>query len=169
MRLLLQTLFFSLISLASVPSIAKLSTPDEIMQQVQERGVNSVVAELGEEYERNSIAHNISTGDNQWLQIAFKLYPNIHPKFSKQIRESLSIALINNPNYVLMLTTKHRNLSIMDICDIPSTINGSRQQKSFIRKVINSLKAAEKSSTRTNRDNIEMCLWEFEKMASSYL
>ncbi|MDX7988572.1 hypothetical protein FE392_14730 [Xenorhabdus sp. 12] len=169
MRLLLQILFFTLTGLASLPSIAKLSTPEEIMQQLQERGTNSVVAELGEEHERNVIAHNISTGDNQWLQIASKLYPNIHPKFSKQIRESLSIALINNPKDVLTLTAKNRALSIMDVCTIPSTINGATQQRSFIQKVINSLQTAEKSNTGTNKGNIEMCLWGFEKIASYYL
>ncbi|MBI6549219.1 hypothetical protein [Xenorhabdus lircayensis] len=169
MRLFTQILFFSFLSLISLPSVARLSTPDEIMQQVQERGVNAVVAELGEEHERNKIAHKISTGDSQWLQIAFKLSPNIHTKFSKKTVDALSLALINNPVEVLALAKTHRTLSSTDICNnMPSTIKGSAQQKSFIKKVVGSLNAAEKSNFGKNRDSIQMCLWEFEKVYSNY-
>ncbi|WP_338804378.1 hypothetical protein WDV76_02485 [Xenorhabdus griffiniae] len=168
MRLLSQILFFSFISLASLPSLAKFSTPAEIMQQVQERGINSVVAEINAEYKQDKIIQNIATGDKQWLQVAFKLYPNIHPEFSRQIINALSVALIENPAEVLSLTKTHRTLSFIDICNMPSTIKGLNQQKLFIKRIINSLKATEQSNKGKDQYNIEACIWEFER-ALSYM
>ncbi|MBD1226796.1 hypothetical protein [Xenorhabdus griffiniae] len=168
MRLLSQILFFSFISLASLPSLAKFSTPAEIMKQVQERGINSVVAEINAEYKQDKIIQNIATGDKQWLQVAFKLYPNIHPEFSRQIINALSVALIENPEEVLSLIKTHRTLSFIDICNMPSTIKGRSQQKLFIKRIINSLRAAEQSNKGKDQYNIEACIWEFER-ALSYM
>ncbi|PHM71364.1 hypothetical protein [Xenorhabdus kozodoii] len=197
MHLLTQVLCFSFISLASSPSLAKtsisdesmqqmrerkvnsvaadvppltkFSTPDKIMQQVRERGVNSVVAEINAEYGQEKIIQNIKTGDKQWLQIAFKLYPNTHPKFSQQIIDALSDVLIEHPVEILALTKAHRTLSFPDICNIPSTIKGLNQQRNFAKKMVTSLRAAEKYNRGENLDNIETCLWEFERMHSAYL
>ncbi|OTA19305.1 hypothetical protein Xbed_02523 [Xenorhabdus beddingii] len=168
MRLPTQILFLSLISLISFPSAAGLSTPEEIMQQLQERGVNSVVAELGERRDWSRIIHNISTGDSQWLKVAFKLSPNLHPEFTKQTINALSLALVNNPTEVLALTSKHRTISFMDICHIPTTITGLAQKQTFAKNALRSLKTVEKSDLRKNWDNIENCLWELEKSSSTY-
>ncbi|MBD2810100.1 hypothetical protein ID853_04195 [Xenorhabdus sp. Vera] len=168
MRLFTQTLFLSCIFWISVPSIAGLSTSAEIMQQVQERGVNSVVAELGESYESEKIVDSIAAGDSEWLQVAFILFPNIHPKFSKQILESLSSALINNTVEVLSLTEKHRTLVFSDICNIPPSIVSPAQQKSFINNMVSSLNKVKNSGSGKNRDNIEMCLWELERIYGGY-
>ncbi|WP_348986416.1 hypothetical protein [Xenorhabdus sp. SGI240] len=166
MRLLSQILFFSFISSASLPSVARFSTPAEIMQQVQERGVNSVVAEINAEYKQDKIIQNIATGDKQWLQVAFKLYPNIHPEFSQQIINALSVALIENPVEILSLTKVQSTPSFTDICNMPPTIRGLSQQKSFAKKMIDSLRATEKSNRGENQYNIEICLWQFEKSLS---
>ncbi|WP_338884249.1 hypothetical protein [Xenorhabdus sp. TH1] len=163
MRLLTQILCFSFISLASSPSLARFSAPAGIMQQVQERGINSVVAEINAENKQDKIIQNITTGDKQWLQVAFKLSPNIHPEFSRQIINALSVALIENPVEVLSLTNAHRTLSFTNICNMPPTIRGSSQQRSFVKKMIDSLRAAEKSSRGENQYNIENCIWQFEK------
>ncbi|WP_228005827.1 hypothetical protein [Xenorhabdus sp. BG5] len=136
------------------------------MQQVQERGVNSVVAEINAEYKKDKIIQNIATGDKQWLQVAFKLSPNIHPEFSRQIINALSVALIENPVEVLSLTKAHRTLSFTDICNMPPTIKGLSQQRSFAKKIINSLRAAEQSNRGKNQYNIEACIWEFERVFS---
>ncbi|MDC9589209.1 MULTISPECIES: hypothetical protein [Xenorhabdus] len=168
MRLLTQILFFSCMSLTSLPSIAKFSTPAKIMQQLQERGVNSVVAEINEKYEQDNMLHSISTGDTQWLQIAFKLNPNAHPKFPQKIINALSVALTENPVEVLALAKAHRTLSFTDICTIPNTLNKLDKKKEFAKKMMNSLNAAEKSNTGENRDNIEICMWEFEKARNAY-
>ncbi|MBD2783913.1 hypothetical protein ID858_08420 [Xenorhabdus sp. DI] len=169
MRLPIQILFFSFISLISLPSLAKFSTPARIIQQVQERGVNSVVAEINAEYEQDKILHHISTGDKQWLQIAFKLSPNIHPAFSQKIINALSIALVENPVEVLALTKTHRSLSFSDICNMPPTITGLGQQRAFAKKMIDSLKLAEKTNKGEDRYNIESCIWAFERAHSTYL
>ncbi|CAM3722631.1 hypothetical protein [Xenorhabdus thuongxuanensis] len=166
MRLFTQILCFSFISLASFPSLARFSTPAKIMQQVQERGVNSVVAEINAEHKQDKIIQNIATGDKQWLQVAFKLSPNIHPEFSQQITNALSVALTENPVEVLSLTKSHRTLSFTDICNIPPTIRGLSQQRAFAKKMIDSLRAAEKSNRGKNQYNIEACIWEFEKVLS---
>ncbi|MDC9615041.1 hypothetical protein PSI19_14455 [Xenorhabdus khoisanae] len=168
MRLFTQVLFFSFISLISLPSVARFATPEKIMQQVQERGVNAVVAELSEEREWSNITHNISTGDSQWVQIAFKLSQNIHPNASKQIIDALSLALVNNPVEVLELTNKHRAFSFADICNIPPTITGKSQKRAFFNSAMDSLKAADQSKQGKNRDDIETCRWEIEKAASVY-
>ncbi|OKP03430.1 hypothetical protein [Xenorhabdus eapokensis] len=166
MRLLTQILCFSFISLASLPSLARFSTPAEIMQQVRERGVNSVVAEINAEHNGEKIIQNIATGDKQWLQVAFKLSPNIHPEFSRQITYALSVALTENPVEVLSLIKSHRTLSFTDICNIPPTIRGPSQQKAFAKKMIDRLRAAEKSNQGANQYNIEACIWQFEKTLS---
>ncbi|WP_245737294.1 hypothetical protein [Xenorhabdus japonica] len=139
------------------------------MQQLQERGVNSVVAEINEKYEQDNILHSISTGDTQWLQIAFKLIPNAHSKFPQQITNSLSVALTENPVEVLALAKAHHAFSLTDICTIPQTFNGLDKKKIFSKKMMNSLNAAKKSNTGKNRDNIEICMWEFEKARNTYL
>ncbi|CDG22922.1 conserved exported protein of unknown function [Xenorhabdus poinarii G6] len=169
MRLLTRILFFFYLILISQPSIAKFSTPIEINQQLQERGVNSVVAEINEKYEQDDIIHHISTGDPQWLQIAFDLLPNIHTEFSKKIVEALSVALTENPVAVLALVKAHRILSITDICHLPPTLQGRSQKEALFRKMMNSLNAAEKSSSEKNRENIEICRWELEKVSDLYL
>ncbi|PHM46990.1 hypothetical protein [Xenorhabdus miraniensis] len=168
MRLFTQVLFFSFMCLISLPSVARFATPEKIMQQVQERGVNAVVAELSEEREWSNITHNISTGDSQWVQLAFKLSQNIHPTVSKQITNAISLALVNNPAEVLELTNKHRVLSFADICNIPPTIIGTSKKRAFFKDVMDSLKEANKSNFGKNRDNIETCRWEIEKAASIY-
>ncbi|SFU39883.1 hypothetical protein SAMN05421784_10584 [Xenorhabdus koppenhoeferi] len=168
MSLFTQILFLSCIFSISVPSIAGLSTSAEIMQQVQKRGVNSVVAELGESYESEKIVDSIAAGDSEWLQVAFILFPNIHPKFSKQILESLSSALINNPDEVLSLIEKYRTPAFSDICNIPPSIVSSAQQKSFINKMVSSLNKIKNSNSGKNRDSIEMCLWELERNYGDY-
>ncbi|MDX7990583.1 hypothetical protein [Xenorhabdus littoralis] len=168
MRLLTQILFFSFMSLISLPSIAGLYTPDRIMRQVHERGINSVVAELSEEREMDKIIHHISTGDSQWLRVAFKLSPNIHPIFSEKTISALSFALINNPVEVLSLAENHRTLASANICTIPSTIHNLQQQKSFFGQVMNSLNAARKANTGKSKNGIDMCMWEFEKNHSVY-
>ncbi|WP_244185994.1 hypothetical protein [Xenorhabdus ishibashii] len=148
--------------------MARFSTPAEIMQQVQERGVNSVVAEINAEHEQDKIIQNIATGDKQWLQVAFKLSPNIHQNFSRQITQALSVALTENPVEVLSLIQSHRSLSFTDICDTPPTIRGLSQQKAFTKKMIDSLRVVEKSNRGENQYSIEACIWEFEK-ALSYM
>ncbi|MDC9594528.1 hypothetical protein [Xenorhabdus sp. IM139775] len=169
MRLPIQILSFFFISLISLPSLARFSTPEKIFQQVQERGVNSVVAEINAEYEQDQIIHHISTGDKQWLQVAFKLAPNIHPAFSQKIINALSMALIENPVEVLALAKTHRSLSFTDICNMPPTITGLNQQRAFAKKMIGSLKAAEKANKGKDRNNIESCIWAFEQAHSTYL
>ncbi|MCP9268098.1 hypothetical protein M5U04_08290 [Xenorhabdus sp. XENO-1] len=159
MRLLTQILLFSFISLMSSPSIAHLSTQAEILQQVRERGVNAVVAELGESRKRDEIAYNITTGESQWLRVAFTLSPNMHSEFSKQLLRSLSFALINNPVEVLSLSKKYNSFSSDQICDIPPTLKGLDERTSFIEKLSNSLNAARKSNSGKNKENIENCLW----------
>ncbi|CDM87942.1 hypothetical protein [Xenorhabdus bovienii] len=164
MHLLTQILLFSFISLMSSPSIAHLSTQAEILQQVRERGVNAVVAELGEIRKRDEVAHNITTGERQWLEVAFTLFPNIHSEFSKQILRSLSFALINNPVEVLSLSKEHNYFSSDQICNIPSTLKGLDARTQFIKKVSNRLNAARKANSGKNKENIENCLWELEQV-----
>ncbi|MEQ1966900.1 hypothetical protein ABLA30_07675 [Xenorhabdus nematophila] len=168
MRLLTQILFFACIFSLSPPSIAGLSTATEIMQQVQERGVNSVVAELGADHEQKKVTDNIASGNSEWLQLAFKLLPNIHSKFSKQTLESLTLALLNNPVEVLSLTKKHHTLAFSDICNIPSTITAITQQKLFLNSVISRLDLEKELNFGNTRENIETCRWEFEKIQNHY-
>ncbi|WP_244175454.1 hypothetical protein [Xenorhabdus vietnamensis] len=149
--------------------MAKFTTPAEIMLQLQERGVNSVVAEINEQYKQDNIIHSISTGDKQWLNIAFELIPSTHSRFSKEIINALSIALTKNPVEVLTLAETHSTLSLNDICSIPQSIKALRQKKEFAKKMMGSLSAAEKSNTGKNRDNIENCMWEFGKARNVYL
>ncbi|WP_244208645.1 hypothetical protein [Xenorhabdus ehlersii] len=127
------------------------------------------MAEINAEHNQDKIIQNIATGDKQWLQVAFKLSPNIHPEFSRKITNALSIALIENPVEVLSLTKSHRTLSFTDVCNIPPTIRGLSQQRAFAKKIIDNLRAAEKSNRGENRYNIETCIWQFEKMHSTYM
>ncbi|AOM42168.1 hypothetical protein [Xenorhabdus hominickii] len=167
MPLLLKTLF-SFIFLVSSPSIAGLSTPAKIMQQLYERGVNSVVAQLGEEGKENEITHNITTGDSQWLKVAFALSSNMNPKFSQQVSSALSLALINNPVEVLALAKSNRTFSPSEICNIPATISSSDGHKKFIKKVSDSLNAARKSNIGSNKENVEVCLLQLDAADSLY-
>ncbi|WP_374052426.1 hypothetical protein [Xenorhabdus taiwanensis] len=127
------------------------------------------MAEINAENKQDKIIQNIATGDKQWLQVAFKLSPNIHPEFSRQITDALSVALTKNPVEVLSLAKSHRTLSFTDICNMPPTIRGLSQQRAFAKKMIESLRAAEKSSRGVNQYDIETCIWQFEKVHSTYM
>ncbi|MDR0218387.1 MAG: hypothetical protein LBI71_05800 [Enterobacteriaceae bacterium] len=164
MRLLTKTSLLSFILLISSPTITAAPAPEkpllqakDIIQQVKERGVNPVVAELGEQGERDKIAYRITTGDPEWINVAFKLLPSMKNDFTQQILNSLSFALINNPVKVLELAKKHNLLSSNDICTIPSTLVNTKEKQQYIRKVAASLKAAEKSAGRQDKQNIEIC------------
>ncbi|WP_047684205.1 MULTISPECIES: hypothetical protein [Xenorhabdus] len=169
MRLLTKIPLLSFILLISSPSVAGLSAPTEIRQQVKERGVNSIVAEIGEQGKRNEIAHYITTGNPEWVKIAFELTPNIHQDFSKQIFNSLSFALINNPVEVLTLANKRKPSLSSDICNIPPTLTGLENKEQFVRNVAKSLNAAKKSASRKDRENIEICQWELNQSYTEYL
>ncbi|PHM36102.1 hypothetical protein [Xenorhabdus innexi] len=169
MRLLTKISLLSFLFLISSPSVADLSTPKEIIQQVKERGVNSVVAEIGERKKREEIADFITTGDSEWLEVAFQLTPSIHHDFSSQILNSLSFALINNPVEVLAMANKYQLSSAHNICNIPSTLTGINNKEKFVRDVSTSLKTAKKVANRKDEENIEWCQLELNKSYTTYL
>ncbi|WP_228858040.1 hypothetical protein ACP179_09080 [Xenorhabdus stockiae] len=169
MRLLTKISLLSFIFLISSPSFAGLSTPKEIIQQVKERGVNSVVAEIGERRKREEIADFITTGETEWLEVAFQLVPNIHHDFSNQIFNSLSFALINNPIEVLAMADKYQPSSTNNICNIPSTLIGTKSKEKFVRDVAVSLKKAKTSASRKDEENIELCQFALNKSYATFL
>ncbi|PHM36101.1 hypothetical protein [Xenorhabdus innexi] len=168
MRLLTKISLFSFILLMSFPSVAGLSTPKEIIQQIKERGASSVVAEIGEKNEANEIAKFITSGDPDWLKVAFQLTPNIHRDFSNQLLNSLSLALITNPVEVLAQAKKHRPDLTNNICHPSLTSIQERKKPKFIQEIVASLKAAEKSAKRKDKENIESCILKFNQTYPGY-
>ncbi|MBD2802879.1 hypothetical protein ID854_21125 [Xenorhabdus sp. M] len=168
--MLLRTVVFTLSSMLfmSFPSLAKLATPDKIIHQVHERGANAIIIELSMERKFDGVIRHISSGDKQWLNVAFELFPNYYSKLSQQILNALSFALIENPIEVLALAKKHRTLSYSDICNIPPTMHTFKQQKSFFDKVMNKMNKIRKGQFEKSRTDIEMCLWEFERKYTVY-
>ncbi|MCC8459014.1 hypothetical protein [Photorhabdus aegyptia] len=154
--LLSPMLFISQTALA----LSQPLTPEDITKEIINRGTNSVVAELGEIGVRQEIVHKISTGDHNWIKLAFKLTQSMHLDFAKEIRYALSLALINNPVEVLANADKENNLSLTDICTIPPEL-GTRENKiEFVDKVKKSLGAI---TNREAKDRAEDCFWELEK------
>ncbi|OWO81269.1 hypothetical protein B5C26_13815 [Photorhabdus luminescens] len=135
-------------------------TPQNITKEIINRGTNSVAAELGEMGARQEITHNITTGDSNWIKLAFKLTQSTHLGFAKEIRYALSLALINNPVEVLANADKGNNISLADICTIPPEL-GTRENKiAFIDKVKKSLDAITDSEAKKR---VEDCFWALEK------
>ncbi|WP_426578023.1 hypothetical protein ACP179_09075 [Xenorhabdus stockiae] len=168
MRLLTKTSLFSFVLLISFPSIAGLSTPKEIIQQITERGVNSTVAEIGERNKRNEIAKLIATGDPEWLEVAFRLTPNTHREFSNQIFDSLALALLNNPVEVLAQANKYRPNLTNNICDLSLTVIAEKNKHKLIKGIVASLKSAEKSAKRKDKENIERCILKLNQVYPRY-
>ncbi|WP_118985571.1 hypothetical protein [Photorhabdus sp. CRCIA-P01] len=154
--LLSPMLFISHTALA----LSRPLTPENITKEIVNRGTNSVVAELGEMGAKQEITHKISTGDSNWIKLAFKLTQSMHLDFAKGMRYALSLALINNPVEVLANADKENNISLADICTIPPEL-GTRENKiEFVDKVKKSLGAITDYKVK---DRIEDCLWELEK------
>ncbi|MCA6221364.1 hypothetical protein [Photorhabdus antumapuensis] len=154
--LLSPMLFISHTALA----LSRPLTPENITKEIVNRGTNSVVAELGEMGAKQEITHKITTGDSNWIKLAFKLMQSMHLDFAKEMRYALSLALINNPVEVLANADKENNISLADICTIPPEL-GTRENKiEFVDKVKKSLGAITDYKVK---DRIEDCLWELEK------
>ncbi|TDB51695.1 hypothetical protein [Photorhabdus khanii] len=164
MKLIKALIFLSLTLLTSttLPTLALSQnvTPDNINKEIINRGINSVVAELGETGARQEITHKITTGDRDWIKLAFKLTQTIHLDFSKEIRYALSMALINNPVDVLTAADKENNISLSDICTIPPELETRENKIEFINKVRKSLGAITDYKVK---DKVEECFWELEK------
>ncbi|OCQ52374.1 hypothetical protein Ppb6_02448 [Photorhabdus australis subsp. thailandensis] len=154
--LLSSTLFTSLPALALSPTI----TANDIAREIRNRGVNSVVAELGETGARQEIIHKITTGDSNWVKLAFKLTQSMHIDFSKEIHYSLSIALINNPVDVLTTADKEKNISLADLCTIPPELETRENKIEFVDKVRKSLKSI---TDYEIKGRAEECFWELDK------
>ncbi|KOY61063.1 hypothetical protein AM629_15945 [Photorhabdus heterorhabditis] len=154
--LLYSTLFTSLPTLALSPTF----TANDIAREITNRGVNSVVAELGETGVRQEITHKITTGDSNWVKLAFKLTQSMHLDFSKEILYALSIALINNPVDVLAAADKEKNISLADICTIPPELETRENKIKFVDKVRKSL---ESITDYEIKGRVEECFWELNK------
>ncbi|MBS9425899.1 hypothetical protein [Photorhabdus caribbeanensis] len=141
-------------------------TPENITKEIINRGTNSVVAELGEMGARQEIIHNITTGDSQWIKLAFKLTQSMHLDFAKEMRYALSLALINNPVEVLANADKENNISLADICTIPPELGSKDNKIEFVDKVKKSLGAI---TNRKAKDRAEDCFWELEKAYNTEL
>ncbi|OCA54597.1 hypothetical protein [Photorhabdus namnaonensis] len=162
MKLMKSLILFSSMLLINQTAFALSQplTPEDITKEIINRGTNSVAAELGEMGVRQEIVHKISTGDHNWIKLAFKLTQSTHQDFAKEIRYALSLALINNPVEVLANADKENNLSLADICTIPPEL-GTRENKiEFVDKVKKSLGAI---TDREAKDKSEDCFWELEK------
>ncbi|KAA1186058.1 hypothetical protein [Photorhabdus heterorhabditis] len=154
--LLSPTLFTSLPTLALSPTF----TANDIAREITNRGINSVVAELGEMGVRQEITHKITTGDSNWVKLAFKLTQSMHLDFSREIRYALSIALINNPVDVLAAADKEKNISLADICTIPPELETKEHKIEFVDKVSKSLKSVTEYEAK---NRAKECFWELEK------
>lgn len=154
--LLSSMLFISQAALA----LSQPLTPEDITKEIINRGTNSVVAELGEMGVRQEIVHKISTGDRNWIKLAFKLTQSMHQDFAKEMRYALSLALINNPVEVLANADKENNLSLADICAIPPELGTKENKIEFVDKVKKSLDAI---TDREVKDRAKDCFWELEK------
>ncbi|NHB92758.1 hypothetical protein [Photorhabdus cinerea] len=162
MRIIKSLILLSPILFTSLPTFA-LSRPftaNDIAREITNRGINSVVAELGEIGVRQEITHKITTGDSNWVKLAFKLTQSMHLDFSREIRYALSIALINNPVDVLAAADKEKNISLADICTIPPELETKENKIEFVDKVRKSLESAKESEAK---GRIEECYWELEK------
>ncbi|MBS9435120.1 hypothetical protein [Photorhabdus hainanensis] len=144
----------------TVLALSQPLTPEDITKEIINRGTNSVVAELGEMGARQEIVHEISTGDRNWIKLAFKLTQSMHQNFAKEIRYALSLALINNPVEVLTNADKENNLSLADICTIPQELGTKENKIAFVDKVKKSLGTI---TDREAKDRSEDCFWELEK------
>ncbi|CAQ85737.1 MULTISPECIES: hypothetical protein [Photorhabdus] len=162
MRLIKSLLLLSptLFTSPSTLALSSTLTANDIAREITNRGVNSVVAELGETGARQEITHKITTGDSNWVKLAFKLTQSIHLDFSKEIRYALSIALINNPVDVLTAADKEKNISLTDICTIPPELETRENKIEFVDKVRKSL---ESITDYEVKDRAEECFWELEK------
>uniref|UniRef100_UPI0036D84D24 hypothetical protein n=1 Tax=Photorhabdus sp. RM322S TaxID=3342825 RepID=UPI0036D84D24 len=155
-------LSLALLTGTSLPVLAlsRNITPDNINKEIINRGINSVVAELGETGARQEITHKITTGDRDWIKLAFKLTQTIHLDFSKEMRYALSMALINNPVDVLATADKENNILLADICTIPPELETRENKIEFVNKVRKSLGSI---TDYEAKDRVEECFWELEK------
>ncbi|WP_445375633.1 hypothetical protein ACSLVK_09005 [Photorhabdus tasmaniensis] len=155
-------LSLALLTGTNLPALAlsRNITPDNINKEIINRGINSVVAELGETGARQEITHKITTGDRDWIKLAFKLTQSIHLDFSKEIRYALSMALINNPVDVLITADKENNISLDDICTIPPELETRENKIEFVNKVKKSLGSI---TNQEAKNRAEECFWELEK------
>ncbi|WP_387465500.1 hypothetical protein [Photorhabdus sp. RM323S] len=155
-------LSLALLTGTNLPALALSQnvTPDNINKEIINRGINSVVAELGETGARQEITHKITTGDRDWIKLAFKLTQSIHLDFSKEIRYALSMALINNPVDVLTTADKENNISLADICTIPPELETRENKIKFVNKVRKSLGSI---TDYEAKNRAEECFWELEK------
>ncbi|ETS32925.1 hypothetical protein BB987_06855 [Photorhabdus temperata] len=164
MKIIKALIFLSLTLLTgtTLPTLALSQnvTPDNINKEIINRGINSVVAELGETGARQEITHKITTGDRDWIKLAFKLTQTIHLDFSKEMQYALSMALINNPVDVLATADKENNISLSDICTIPPELETRENKIEFVNKVRKSLGSITDYEVK---NRVEECFWELEK------
>ncbi len=117
----MKKLFSSSLLLAFLAQGQGRLTPARINQEIKQSGAKAVVAQLSANGERewNFVTREISSGRNDWLDLAPALAPGTDASTAIGLRYALSRALPRAPSRVLTILRTNKAFTVEDVCDVP--------------------------------------------------
>jgi len=99
---ILLTFFTALPEYAEMDSSAQTFTLESLSAEIEQSGPKVVIKNLYSDFQAwDKLMGNIASGETEWLSIAVLLYPGSDAGTTSMLRQSVGLALVNNPTGVL--------------------------------------------------------------------